>query len=323
MEKFLNESENLFVYKKGEVFFKNKVSKDERLFEVKGKDGLNAVGVKNNLYIPDGDFVDEKNIFENFFSDEFEAPYNEFVEYVEENFFDVKKILDKYHAYIINLISSMMARTLHHKIEIEDICKTFFQQHEKINSKTEKYTDDLRQILKNEFPELDDDKLNESIADYINMINDGAFNVKISRNLFIKKMMSTMKHHSYIISDMTIQILRTNEKSFFITSDNPAVYFVPKGKENFYFKSKSLAGPFTELYFPLSKNLCLLLSRYPIEVLSGIPLTLDNRNIIKEINKTIAFNSRDFIYSPYLASFLDKFIVEKTPYPFKFSFGDK
>ncbi|KKQ60348.1 MAG: hypothetical protein US81_C0023G0010 [Parcubacteria group bacterium GW2011_GWE2_38_18] len=319
LEKFLNEEDNLFVYKKGEKFFNNTTPK-ERLLIVNGKNGLDAVGVKNNLYIPEGEFKDSKNIFEDFFCEELESPYSEFINYVEANFFNVQKILSKYHIYIINLISSMMVRTLHYKSEIENISKVFFQHNQIINYKSNKHhIDELRSIVKNEFPELNISRINEIVEDYLEMINKGEFEVEFPRNLFIKQMMMSMEVHYNLLSNMTIQFLRNDAQSFFITSDNPAVYFVPKGKENFYYGSKSLGGPYTELYFPLSKNLCLLLTRRKIKVLSGIPLDHTNKKIIRGINTTIAHNSKDFIYSPYSAAFLDKFIKEKILYPFKFS----
>jgi len=319
LKKFLNADNRLFVYKKGEDFFNDKISKGDRLLTVHGEEGLDAIGVKNYLYIPEGKFNEDKNIFEDFFSDKFESPYNDFIKYTEANFTDVKKILNKYHAYIINLIASMMVRTLHYKIELEDIYKTTFQISEQFNLRRKSHLDELKKVITDKFPDLNNEEVEETVRDYTNMMNEGKFGVKLPRNLFIKKMIKDMKFHSNLISDMTIQILKNDKKSFFITSDNPAVYFVPQGKEYFPYSSKSLGGPYTELYFPLSKSLCLILSRYKIEVLSGIPTSLINKKVIRNINETIAYNSRNFIYSSYQANFLDKFIKEKISYPYKFS----
>lgn len=319
LEKFLNKDNELYVYKKGEEFFNDKLNKNDRLLVIKGKEGLEAVGVKNKLYIPEGKFEGDKNVVEDFFSEKFEGPYNKFIEFVENNFYDIKIILQEYYEYIITLTASMMVRTLHYKLDLDEMYKAYFQTAAKFRLEKKNSIVELQQLLKDEFAELNDAEIEKHANDYIKMINDGAFSVKLPKNLFIKQMIESLKFHSTLISDMTIQIVKNNSNSFFITSDNPVVYFVPKGKENLYYGPKSLGGHHTEIFFPLTKDLCLILSRKQMEVFSGIPLKHYDKKIIKIINNAITHHSRDFIYSPYQASFLDKYIETKIPYPFKLS----
>jgi len=84
---------------------------------------------------------------------------------------------------------------------------------------------------------------------------------------------------------------------------------------NFYFGPKSLGGPYTELYFPLTKNLCLLLTRRKTRILDYVYIT--QGNLARLVNYNIAHNSRDFIFSPEKNTFLDEFIEKYIPYPFK------
>ena len=43
-----------------------------------------------------------------------------------------------------------------------------------------------------------------------------------------------------------------------------------------------------------------------------------DRDLCRIVNYNISHNSRDFIFSSFKADFLDKFIEECIPYPFKF-----
>lgn len=318
LEKFLNENEELFIYKKGEDFFDNSSLKSDRLLVVKGKDGLNNIAVKKKLYIPEGDLTEDKNIFEDFFNQEVEEKYNEFVSYVDYNFFDAEKIFSKYRDYIILLISSMLSRTLHSKAEMEEIHKMSFQSYHWAQSFDNKQRVELKNHLKMNFPDLTDEEAEKNIIDYLGVIEKGEFGIKLPRNLFIKHIFENLKMYSEIISDMTIQILRAEGGSYFITSDVPVVYFVPEHKVNFYFSHKSLGGPDTELFFPLTKNLCLFLSRRETPVLSGIPV---DKSMVDIVNYNLAHNSRDYIFSSYKGHFLEKFIDNYIPYPFVFRKG--
>lgn len=111
LEKFLNGDNKLYVYKKGKEFFEKGITKKERLIVIEGKNGLNNIAVKKKLYIPEGDFSGDGNIFEDFFSEEVEGKYNDFLAFAEANFSDAQTVFGQYRTYIILLIASMMSRT--------------------------------------------------------------------------------------------------------------------------------------------------------------------------------------------------------------------
>jgi len=315
LRRFLNDKAELFVYKKGKYFFDDKTTKNDRLLTIIGEDGLNNIAVKRNLYIPESDQIEDKNLFEDFFSQEIESKYDEFVKFVEDNFFNAPEIFSKYRDYIITLIASMMSRTLHSKTEVEEIYKVNFQMHNWAKTFNPNSIPDMKAYLAGKFPEMTTEEIDKTIKDYTEMVKNGEFEIQLPRNLFIKHIFENCELYSNLISDMTIQILKSEEPNYFITTDAPVVYFVPKEKVNFYFSYKSLGGPYTELYFPITKNLCLVLSRIKIDVLSGI---FANKEMVDTINYNLSHNSRDFIYSPIQSDVLDNFIEKFIPYPFEF-----
>jgi hypothetical protein len=153
------------------------------------------------------------------------------------------------------------------------------------------------------------------VESYFQEVKEGKFAIKIPRNLFIKEMFSRMEMMLDIISSMNIHILKNKTTFLFITSDNPVVYFVPPDKTSFYFGPKSLGGPYTELYFPLSKEICVLMTRRKEKDLDYIEIT--QGNLARTINYNIAHNSKNFIFSPDKNEFLNDFIRTYIPYPFK------
>jgi len=321
LKRFLNDQDTLYVYKKGEKFFSDGITKDSRLLTVVGEDGLNRVAVKKDLYIPSGEFGEDKNIFEDFFCDEIESKYDIFISDLEDSDITCEQNIKKYHEYVINLLSSMYARTLHSKRELEEMYESNIQMHHKLQTinknRNDKRIESLKEVIRKRHPEYSKQKVGESIKEYFKMIEAGEFKINFPRNKFIKEMFGKMQMFAQIISDMNIQIIKNNTSFPFITSDAPVVYFVPKEKVNFYFGPKSLGGPYTELYLPLTKNICLLLTRRNLDSLDYVYVT--QGSWARVINYNIAHNSRDFIFSPETNVFLDKFIDEYIPYPFKFT----
>jgi len=319
LEKFQNNQGVLYVYKKGEKFFKKGITKEKRILTVFGKGGLDKIAVKKDLYIPTGEFIKDRNILEDLFCDEFETKYNAFIGDLQNENISFGRIIEKHQEYIINLIASVFSRTLHSKKELEEMYKANIQTYHKIRSMNQKWNREriksLKDNLRKKKPELSEQKINESTQDYFKMIEEGKFEVNFPRNRFIKEMIMRMQMFTQIISDMTIQVLKNKTSFPFITSDAPVVYFVPKVKVNFYFGPKSLGGPYTELYFPLTKNLCLLLTRRKTRILDYVYIT--QGNLARLVNYNIAHNSRDFIFSPEKNTFLDEFIEKYIPYPFK------
>ena len=113
---------------------------------------------------------------------------------------------------------------------------------------------------------------------------------------------------------MKINILKAREDRYFITSDNPVVYFVPQDKVNFYNPSKSLVSPLTEVFFPLTKDCAIHLCRR--SDLKEMIMSA-SRELVDNFKENIAYNSKDFIFSPIKMNFLNQFVEEYIPYPFK------
>ena len=111
-----------------------------------------------------------------------------------------------------------------------------------------------------------------------------------------------------------MSILKAKESRYFITSDNPVVYFVPKNKVNFYNQPKSLMSFFTEIFFPLTKDYAIHLCRR--DNLQEM-IMFGERELIEVFKENIAYNSKDFIFSPIKMNFLNQFIEEYIPYPFR------
>jgi len=315
LRRFLNNEEKLFIYKKGKEFFKENITKEDRLFTIEGENGLNVVAVKKNLYIPEDDKLEDKNIFEDFFSQEVESKYDDFIDFVENNFSNATVIFDKYGDYIIILIASMLSRTLHSKIEMEEMYKVNFQAHNWAQSFNKERIPEMKAHLIKEFPNMTEDKLDEAVKDYLEMVKEGKFGVNLPRNLFIKHIFQNLELYGQLISGMTIQILQCKDPYYFITTDAPVVYFVPEEKVSFPYGHKGLGSPYVELFFPITKNLCLLLSRKKMEVLAGLPVS---KEVVAIVNYNLSNNSRDFIYSPEKADFLEEYIKNYIPYPFSF-----
>ena len=113
---FLNEDDQLFVYQKGESFFKTKSNPEERILPIKGKAGLeNNVGLQKKLYHPEG--ISDKNIVEDFFTTEVDNNYDYLLDIVEQR--KTQKI--DFERGLRFLISTAMVRTPDFKKRAEEI----------------------------------------------------------------------------------------------------------------------------------------------------------------------------------------------------------
>ncbi|MCX6764093.1 MAG: DUF4238 domain-containing protein [Candidatus Nealsonbacteria bacterium] len=316
LEKFLNDDSTLYVYKKGKQFFKKGFTKEDRLITVVGSDGLNNIAVKNNLYIPKGN-LPNRNIFEDFFNDEIESYYNNLINDI--NHIPFSEVIKKHRSYIINLTASMMGRTLHSKDEIEEMYTADFQMFQKFRVREEERIESLKKEFAKREPNLSEQEILKIINNYLKQAKEGKLKIKIGGNTLIKRMFEKMGMMAQLISDMNIHILKNETEFLFITSDNPAVYFVPPEKVNFLFREKSLGGPYTELYFPLSKEICILMTRREKRDLDYVKIS--QGFLARTVNYNIAHNSKSFIFSPDRNKFLDKFIEESIPYPFEMKVG--
>jgi len=314
----------LFMYKKGERFFKKEFKFNQRIIEISGENGLNNIAKENNFYRIEAKNVDP-NFIENFFGEIVENDLDRIIQEVQK-----KNIGDGIDKKLKNKLSLFMAtmkiRTPQFKSEIEEIVDNFFKMKIKGEiefsltkplSKKEKekaikcYFKDTGKVITG--AELDR-KIEEARKQ---MINGDFGDIKVinsSNNFFLKTSLAYIERFAIVFSNMRMSILKAKEGRYFITSDNPVVYFVPSDKTNFYNPPKSLASPDTEVFFPLTKDYAVYLNRH--KDFQEIVM-FGERKMVEIFKENIAYNSKDFIFSPLKINFLNKFIEEYIPYPFK------
>ncbi|NLK93932.1 MAG: DUF4238 domain-containing protein [Clostridiales bacterium] len=299
--------DKLFMYKKGENFFKRSNDSEKRILEVRGVDALKNIGLENNIY---------KLNIGSFNSDDIEDIFREY----GENFFDdvVSKIDQIKEGEEINFeirekicifMGAMLIRTPFFKKQSEDIDSSLRKYFTALSLKNE----DLKRIKKDLIREGKKYSIKElSIAKQ--RLIDGNYELQYPNEFFIKVALSSLEQYINIFREMKMVIFKNKEARYFITSDNPVVYFVPREKVNFYNPYKSLVSKHTEVFFPVTKNLAIFLSRRDNirEVLQ-----YGNRGIVDLFNENISHNSLNFLFSPLKMNKLKKFVEEYIPYPFE------
>jgi len=314
LKHFLLENK-LLMYKKGKIFFKSNLDSRQRIIEISGEKGLNRIGKENNLYRIELREGIAPNLFEDLFQEIAENNFDNLVEKIKKKGID-ERIEDKLKEKISIFIAVMRLRTPLFKWEIEEATAQFVKNTTKWNARM--INEEEKERLKVDYEKetgkmITDKEFKETIEDMAQGEFDGT-KIEFSNNLFLKAIALSLEKHSYIFFNMKMGILKAKEGRYFVTSDNPVVYFVPKEKVNFYNNYKSLASPFTEVFFSLTKDYGIYLCRkdgYREIVMSA------DRKMIDIFNENIAINSKDFIFSPLKMNFLNKFIEEYIPYPFK------
>src|SRR3989344_5274591 len=138
--------------------------------------------------------------------------------------------------------------------------------------------------------------------------------VKYPNAYFIKHALLLVEEHINIFHQMTMTICKSNNR-FFVTNDNPLVYFVPPEKVNVYNPPKGLVTPHCEVFFPLTKNLAVHMTwKKEEEELREV-----SRQVIDAFNYNLSHNSWEYIFAPIKINELNIFIQEYIPYPFKFA----
>ncbi len=296
----------LFMYMKGKKFFDEEKTPAERILKVGGEDGLTNIGLKNNLYNPEIDGISSDDMEEIF------RGYGE--DYYNELIYDISKLDDQalipeiIKSKLAYFLASMRVRTPQFKSETEEM-DTAFRKHfskrhfELINP------EEIVEVSKKEFS-------NEISLEEANKIKDcivkQEYDLKYPNGFFIQMALMMINHYADIFHQMTVSIVKSDGR-YFVTSDNPVVYFVPPEKVNFYHPPKALVSPFTELFFPLTKDLAVTLNWRKNEE----RITKTSRAIVEIFNNNITHHSFDFIFSPIQMKALNKFTKEHIPYPFK------
>jgi len=323
LKHFLVDS-RLFMYKKGERFFKENLSPEERIVEVMGEKGLNNIAKENNFYHIEAKGIDP-NFIENLFREIIENDLDKIIQNVEEKTLG-DKIDEDLKKQLSLLMATMRIRTPEFKWEIDEILDKYSKMWIKLRMKN------------SQDKPLDKNEINEAKRDYFRKtgkkITDkgiikeiekarekmakGDFgNIKIvdsSNKFFVKTALSNIYKFATIFFNMKMNILKVKESRHFITSDNPVVYFVPQDKVNFCNPSKSIMSPFTEVFFVLTKDYAIHLCRHP-----DLKETImsPTRELVDNFNEILAYNSKDFIFSPIRMNFLNQFIEKYIPYSFR------
>jgi hypothetical protein len=301
--------DTLFVYKKGERFFKDKsVTEDKRIFGVKGEEGLKNVGLENNLYTLEIEGVKNDDV-EQIFSDLGESDYDSIISEIER-MSDGAEINQDLKQKICLFLACMRLRTPQFKAQIEEMDSVM-----KKHFMSEDYKRKSAKEIVADYKEMSGEDISEEKAEKVRkMIVDKKYGLEYPNGYFLKYALLGIEQHLGIFSGMTMTIVRSNNKRHFITSDCPVVYFVPKEKVDFYNGYKNLMSSHIELYFPLTRNLVVMLFRRDIkEIISPV-----NREIVDMINYNISMNSFNFVFTPLKMNDLQKFISEYIPYPFMF-----
>lgn len=299
-------NDELIMYKKGEKFFKSGITQGQRILLVKGEQALINIGLVNNLYNPEIDGLDS-NSFEDIFNDYGENTYNKLIQLIESLPLgcDVPSdIKDK----LCIFMAAMRVRTPQFKQEIENMDETFkkhFMSHQFGSMTPEEMVDFNKR-------ELEKDITLDMAKKIIKLFSDKSYGLKYPNVFFIKMALLMLDHYADIFHQMTLNIFESNNR-YFITSDNPVVFFVPPDKANFYHSPRSLVSPYSELFFPIAKNFGITLNWRKGEE----KITRAGREIVNTFNYNISHNSFNFIFSPMRMNSLDIFIQNFIPYPFK------
>ena len=269
--------DKLFMYKKGKRFFEDELKAEQRIIEVLGEKGLNNVAKESNLYRIEAKDIDP-NFVENLFREMVEDDLDKIIGEIKS-----KKIGDEIGKELKErlcwFMSIMRFRTPHFKSELDEMSRVWNNREKAVNR------------IKSSLPKK-----------------------YSSNNDFLKSALSFIAPFEEIFYSMKMQILKAREGRYFITSDNPVVYFVPEEKVDFYNQYKSLVSPFTQVFFDLTKDYAIHLCRRRDIQERFIHGKRENVDIF---NYNISHNSKDFLFSPIKMEFLNQFIEEYIPYPFK------
>lgn len=294
------------MYMKGEKFFKKGSESSNRIVKIVSENGLKNVALENNLYdpgIPGLSSNDLEEIFrgygEDFYNDLIASIYS--LQAGEE-------IPDEIKDKICLFIASMRVRTPQFKREIEEIAEVFTKHDmsKKFGSMS------LEEIIKFNKEKLNNELTKDEARKIQEVFKEKKYELKYPNGYFIKIALLQLNHFADIYRKMTINIIKSSYR-YFITSDNPVVYFVPREKVDSYNSYKSLVSPYSELFFSLSQNLGVTLNWRKMEE----RIMPENREVIDIFNYNISHNSFDFIFSPLEMNSLNKFVEEYIPYPFK------
>lgn len=306
--KYFFYEDTIFVYKKGKKFFDEKTKPEDRILEVRGEDGLSNIGVEKHFYDPEMEGID---------SDDLEEIFQE----LGENTYDatiaaVRTLPNSSHVPpdikdpLCLLMASMRVRTPLFKKEIEEMDEQMRKHLMAANYERMSVEEVMQHAKEATGEEITAEFAAEIKKSFVNK----RYALKYPNAYFIKFALLLVKEHINIFHQMRMTVYRSNGR-FFITNDNPLVYFVPPEHVNVYNPPKGLVTPHCEVFFPLAKDLAVHLTWRKMEE----NLISTNREIVDRFNYNLSRNSLDYIFSPMKVNELEKFTQEHIPYPFKFT----
>lgn len=309
LKHFLHE-DVLFMYKKGEKFFDEKTKPEERILDIRGESGLLNVGVEKHLYDPEMEGISSDDL-EEIFQELGENTYDATIAAIRELPMG-SRVPANIKDPLCLLMASMRIRTPLFKKEIEEMDGQM-RKHLMAANYERMSTKEVMQHAKEATGQEITEKFAAEIKDsFVNK----KYGLKYPNAYFIKYALLLVEEHVDIFHQMTMTICKSNSR-FFITNDNPFVYFVPPEHVNFYNPPKGLVTPHCEVFFPLTKDLAVHLSWRKMDE----NLTQASREIVDRFNYNISHNSLDYIFAPMKINELTKFTEEYIPYPFAFKIG--
>ena len=303
-------NDRLVMYKKGERFFGTGTSSKQRIVDIVTENALVNFGIENDLYDPGVPGVTTED-FEQLFQEHGENFYTKLVEDLEK--LPIGSTVPKdLKDQIALFMGAMCVRTPHHKAQIEERDSALHKYRIK-NWLESASTESVMEFCKKSLGKDVDKDFVDKLKKAIDGVDGYRMEMDYPNGFFLQKIIPQMNLFADIFYNMRIQIYRSNQ-DFFITTDNPVVYFVPAEKLNAYNDPKSLTDPFAEVYFPISKNIAALLTwqKKPDEIVSAA------KDDMEIFNYNFSINSRDFIFAPIRMSKLEKFVEAYIPYPLKF-----
>lgn len=307
LKHFLHENE-LFMYKKGEKFFKDASTTPlERILSIRGEDGLKNIGLENNLYNPDIEGITSDDL-EDIFNELGEATYDTTIAAIRE-LRAGSAVPASIKDPLCLLMASMRVRTPLFKKELEDMDTQMRKHLMALNYERMSVEEVWRHAKESVGHDITLEFAKELKDSFVNK----KYKLEYPNAYFIKHALLLVEEHVNIFQQMTMTIGKSTNR-FFVTNDSPLVYFVPPQHVNFYNPPKGLVTLHCEVFFPLAKDLAVHLCWRKEEQ----EVRTASREFVDITNYNLSHNSLDYIFAPMKIRELEKFTEEHIPYPFRF-----
>lgn len=192
-----------------------------------------------------------------------------------------RQLLSDYERAVLSeFVAVMTTRTIKFKKRLNDfvsnIAYKFLQMYQAKPQDFDFFRDKYKKETGNDFPILDDNILTN-------------IEIKTSHDFLLGMMIKPIAEIKKDIFFMNLTFIYS-KNNLFITSDSPVVFHGLSPLTKF-----EKAGIYnSEIYFPLSKNICMIISwNFKLRSFLDVPCA-----IVERINKSIIHSSNKFIISP-------------------------